>query len=137
MLLNSLVLSLNQICDIWSLSWSGSALSLAAKVYQVKIFNETSKVFSHILNFLLQFIKLITIIVLYDQQDKLSPNFCFFFALSYKVSIWNFFIFLMFRLNAYSLPLLFLNLCLYLDLIFLTARHYHLQSIIMEWFSCL
>ena len=81
MLLNRLVFGLNQICDIWSLSWSGSALSLAAKVYQVKIFNEASKVFSHILNLLLQFITFITNIVLCDQQDETESNFVFCFFL--------------------------------------------------------
>ena len=80
MLLNRLVFDLNQICDIWSLSWSGSALSLAAKLSQVKNFNEASKVFSHILNLLLQFIKFITNIVLCDQQDETESNFVFCFV---------------------------------------------------------
>ena len=63
-----------------------------------------------------------------NQQDETESHL--FFSCIKLQSVWNFFMFLMFKLTRYSLPSVSLNLCLFFDFNFLTAQHSHSQLII-------
>ena len=62
------------------------------------------------------------------QQDEIESHL--FFSRIKLQSVWNFFMFLMFKLTGYSLAWVCLNLCLVFDFSVLTAQHSHLQFII-------
>ena len=70
-----------------------------------------------------------------NQQDETESHL--FFSCIKLQSVWNFFMFLMFKLTGYSLPSVSLNLCLFFDFSVLTAQHSHWQLIINGMFSCL
>ena len=63
-----------------------------------------------------------------NQQDETESHL--FFSCIKLQSVWNFFMFLMFKLTGYSLPSVSLNLCLFFDFSVLTAQHSHSQLII-------
>ena len=63
-----------------------------------------------------------------NQQDETESHL--FFSCIKLQCVWNFFMFLMFKLTGYSLPSVSLNLCLFFDFSVLTAQHSHSQLII-------
>ena len=63
-----------------------------------------------------------------NQQDETESNLFFSCIELQRVS--NFFMLLMFKLTGYSLPSLFLNLCFFFDVSFLTAQRCHSLLII-------
>ena len=63
-----------------------------------------------------------------NQHDETESHM--FFSCIKLQSVWNFFMFLMFKLTGYSLPSVSLNLCSFFDFSVLTAQHPHLQLII-------
>ena len=58
-----------------------------------------------------------------NQQDETESHL--FFSCFKLQSVWNFLMFLMFKLTGYFLPSLSLNFCLFFDFNFLTAQHCH------------